>query len=262
MAKINKIAITGASGRMGQLLIHEISQSLQCELSAALARPGNPLIGQDVGNLVDLPPFGLELSDDISHALRISDVVIDFSRPEATLKLIKENSRTPLMIGTSGFTKEQQQQIIQAARSFPIVLTSNTSLGVAIMKKVSKEIAKALGADYDIDIFEMHHRNKVDAPSGTALSLGQSLAQVPGFHLNDHAARSGPREKGAVEFAVARGGGVPGDHSVIYAGEKEILTLSHRALDRSLFAQGALRAALWVQDKEPGLYSMEDVIGS
>ncbi len=262
MSKINKIAITGATGRMGQRLIREISQSPHCELSAALVRPGNPLAGQDVGSLVDLPPFGLELSDDISHVLRVSDVVIDFSRPEATLKLLKENSGTPLMIGTSGFTQEQREQITQAALSIPIVLTSNTSVGVAVMKKVCKEMAQAFGADYDIDIFEMHHRGKVDAPSGTAISLGQSLAQVPGFHLNDHTDRSGPREKGAIEFAVARGGGVPGDHSVIYAGEKEVLTLSHRALDRSLFAQGALRAALWLQDKEPGLYSMEDVIGS
>lgn len=256
---MHKIAVAGASGRMGRMVVREVYHNPQCELVSALARSGNPFVGQDIGILANVSPMGLELSDNLAKAVE-AEVVIDFSKPEGTLALLEANASTPIVIAVTGFDNAQRHAIEAASKTTPILLAPNTSLGAIILKKAAREIAHSLGSDYDIEIFEQHHRNKVDAPSGTSKSIADSLAHVPGFHLNHSTDRDGHRERGAIHITASRGGGVIADHNVSFLGENEVITISHHAIDRSLFAQGALRAALWLIGKVPGLYTMEDVI--
>lgn len=254
-----KIGIAGATGRMGQMVVREVYHNLTCELSAALAREGNPLIGEDIGTIVGFHGIGVDVTSNTPAALERSDVLIDFSTPEGCLALMEKNEKTPMVIGVTGFSEENLHTLKEASIRLPIVLAPNTSMGATILKKISRLVAESLGPDFDIDILDTHHRNKVDSPSGTALDIQNKLAEVPGFHLNKK--HDGPREQGAIHTTSSRTGGVIGDHSVTFTGEKELISINHRALDRSLFAQGAIKAAQWVKEKAPGLYTMEDVLG-
>lgn len=258
-----KLAISGCTGRMGQITLKEVNQTPEVDLVGALTRPQNPLVGQDVGNLIGEGPLSLFITDDPKKAFQDADVVIDFSRPEALDTSLKEIlvHKKPYVVCLTGLNDTHQAHLREAAREIPLLLAPNTSLGVALLRKMAVLAAKTFGPAYDVSLLEMHHCHKADAPSGTSLSLAKALENVD--HLKESKPpypSSSPRPSGTIECAVLRGGGVPGDHSVIFAGEKETLTLEHRALDRSLFAQGALQAARWLFDKPPGLYSMDDVV--
>jgi 4-hydroxy-tetrahydrodipicolinate reductase len=250
-----KIGIAGASGRVGQLLIKELrSGAYEAELSAALMR----------APIGDEPYPTTQTADEL---FTMSDAVIDFSVPEATLHHAKiaAQSGKILVIGTTGLTSDQEADLEKAAQTAPIVYAANMSVGVNLLMALVEQAAARLNQDWDIEIFEAHHKHKVDSPSGTALALGHAAANGRGKPLDDIAeyARHGiqePREKGKIGFSVARGGDVVGEHDVTFYAEGERLTLSHKATNRSLFAKGAIRAALWAKDVKPGLYSMRDVL--
>lgn len=255
---MKKIAVIGCTGRMGLTLMAQVETSLQCELAGAVTRHGNPLIGQDACVAAGLEPSGLEISSTLPEGC---DVGIDFSRPEATLEILPQALKLslPLVIATTGFDEAQRKTILEASKHIPIVLAPNTSLGIAVLRKLSVMAAHMLGPDYDVDILDTHHRYKVDAPSGTALSLGESLAHTPGFHLSH--VKDVPRARGSIHITARRTGGVVGVHEISMASDHEIISLTHTAITRDLFAEGAIKAALWVSDQNPGLYTMDDVVG-
>ncbi len=264
-----RIAIAGAGGRMGAANIRAVLGHSETLLVAAFDRKGSPLIGKDAGTHAGLEPAGIFIGEDVSSALDGTDAVIDFTAPAASVALAKEAAKRGLVhiIGTTGCSQADDEAIAAAARSgAKIVKSGNMSLGVNLLAALVRRAAESLGPDFDIEILEMHHRNKVDAPSGTALLLGEAAAQGRNIALADKAIMSreghtGPREEGAIGFATLRGGSVVGDHAVILAGPSERLVLSHVAEDRALFANGAVKAALWAKDKPKGLYSMADVLG-
>ncbi len=251
MSALNiRIAIAGAQGRMGQA----VALAAGSRVNARFDRPGQ-----------DAP--GLVSRDD---ALSLSDVVIDFTRADASVDLARAaaaSGRPALVIGSTGFSASDLEALGEAARHVPIVLSGNYSLGVNILTGLVRQAAERLSAaDYDIEVFEAHHRRKVDAPSGTALMLGQAAATGRGQALSEVEVRArdgltGPRVEGSIGFSVMRGGGIVGEHSVVFAAEDELITLSHSARDRGLFARGAVAAALWIVGKPPGLYDMQDVLG-
>jgi 4-hydroxy-tetrahydrodipicolinate reductase len=260
-----RIAITGAAGRMGRALARAAAEREGVTITAAVDRPGAPDLGADLGLLAGLGAAGVAVTDDPASAAAVADVIIDFSTPAATRALVAA-TRLPLVIGTTGFTAEDEAAIAAAATDRAIVRSGNFSLGVNLIAAMARRAAAILGPDWDIEIIEAHHRRKVDAPSGTALLLGEAAAAGRGAALQDlrlapHDGVTGPRRKGGIGFAVIRAGGVVGDHDVIFAAEDEIVTLSHRAGDRAIFARGALAAAAWAVGKPPGLYGMADVIG-
>jgi 4-hydroxy-tetrahydrodipicolinate reductase len=263
-----RLVVTGASGRMGLMLIKAVAHSADCTLVAAIEREGSSALGQDAGVLAGLPPLNVPVTDDALAAFVHADGVIDFTVPEATLSFaaLAAQARIVHVIGTTGLSADDDAKLEAAARHAVIVRSGNMSLGVNLLAEMVRQVAAALPDDYDIEIVEMHHRMKVDAPSGTALLLGQAAAEGRGISLSDHSERgrngiTGARQKGAIGFASLRGGQVVGDHSVIFAGASERIELTHKAEDRSLFAQGAVKAALWGKGRKPGLYSMRDVLG-
>ncbi len=263
-----RLVVTGAAGRMGHTLIKTISETPGVALVGALERSGAADLDEDAGVLAGLPALGVEISDDPLPLLMHADGIIDFSTPAASVELaaLAAQARIVHVVGTTGLSEADLRKLEAAGRHAAIVRSGNMSLGVNLLAALVRQAAKALGEDFDIEIVEMHHRMKVDAPSGTALMLGEAAAEGRGIDLKSNSARgrdgiTGARKRGDIGFAALRGGGVIGDHSVIFAGDGERLTLSHQAEDRTLFARGALKAALWARGQKPGLYAMSDVLG-
>lgn len=264
-----RLVVTGASGRMGKALIRGIAENPQTILSGAIVREGSPFIGQDAGEMAGSGKNGVMVTSDPLPAFAHTEGVLDFTTPASSLiyAAFAAQARIVHVIGTTGCSVDDEEKIIAAARHATIVKSGNMSLGVNLLSVLVEQAARALGpSGFDIEILEMHHKHKVDAPSGTALLLGEAAAEGRGVILADHSTRSrdgytGAREDGTIGFATLRGGSVIGDHSVIFAGQSERITLCHEAQDRSVFAQGAVSAALWGRDKKPGLYSMRDVLG-
>ncbi len=263
-----RIGIVGAAGRMGCMLIAEVSGTQDAVLAAAAEQPGHAAIGADAGTVAGLKPLGVAIGGDAKPVFERADAVIDFTSPKATVAhaALAAAAAKAMVIGTTGLSAADNDAIAAAARRAPIVLAPNMSLGVNLLLALTERVARALGAEYDIEIVEMHHKHKVDAPSGTALQLGRAAALGRGAELEAMAVRSrdghtGPRRAGAIGFAALRGGDVVGDHAVIFAGEGERIELAHKAASRKIYARGAMRAALWLKGKPPGLYSMADVLG-
>jgi 4-hydroxy-tetrahydrodipicolinate reductase len=263
-----KLAIAGAGGRMGRMLTRIVHETDGAEIAGGLASEGSIHLGADMGTLAGLPPLGITVSDDPLALIAKVDGVLDFTVPAASVALagLAAQARIVHVIGTTGIGAEGDQAILAAARHARIVKSANMSLGVNLLAAMVRKVAAALGQDFDIEVLEMHHRHKVDAPSGTALLLGQAAAEGRGVDLNSRSVRSrdghtGARVPGDIGFATLRGGSVVGEHTVMFAGPAERIELSHRAESRDIFARGAVRAALWAMDKKPGLYSMNDVLG-
>ncbi len=264
-----KLAVMGAGGRMGGALIRAINEMPNAVLVAAIDRDGVPAIGQDSGVLSGIGENGIPVSSDLEAGLDACDGVIDFTVPQASVELSKKVAAHNCIqvIGTTGCTAEEDAQIAASGANATIVKSGNMSLGINLLAVLVEQAAAALQAsDFDLEVLEMHHKHKVDAPSGTALLLGEAAAKGIGIDLADNSVRTrdgitGAREEGTIGFATLRGGSVIGDHSVILAGGGERIELSHSAQDRSLFATGAVRAALWGHGKPAGLYSMRDVLG-
>jgi 4-hydroxy-tetrahydrodipicolinate reductase len=264
-----KLVVVGAAGRMGQTLIRTINAMPGAQLFAAVERPGSAFIGRDAGEIAGLGPIGVAISDKPLEAFVEAEGVLDFTSPAASVEFagLAAQARIVHVIGTTGCSSSDDEKIKAAARHARIVKSGNMSLGVNLLGVLTEQAARALGpADWDIEILEMHHKHKVDAPSGTALLLGEAAAKGRGIDLASQSVRvrdghTGARVAGTIGFATLRGGSVIGEHSVILAGEGEQVTLSHSATDRSIFARGAVTAALWARGQKPGLYSMLDVLG-
>lgn len=262
------VVINGASGRMGRMLARVIAESGEARIAAALERPGHDWIGRDLGEALGGRPSGVTVGADAAAALAGAQAVIDFTAPAASVALARHAAACGIahVIGTTGFSPDDLTALAAAARRTAIVRAGNMSLGVNLLVELVRQVAAALDTGWDIEIVEAHHRHKVDAPSGTALMLGEAAAEGRGVSLADTATRgrdgrTGPRRAGDIGFAVLRGGDIVGEHAVIFAGTGERLTLGHVATDRAIFARGALAAALWAQGRPPGEYTMRDVLG-
>ncbi|MFV0335950.1 MAG: 4-hydroxy-tetrahydrodipicolinate reductase [Tropicimonas sp.] len=268
MSNLPGIVVMGASGRMGQMLIREINAHPGMRLAGAVERPGQDWVGQDLGVAMGSRPCGIHVTDDPLEAMAGAQGVIDFTTPEATVELatITAQARAVHVIGTTGLSETDIAKLDAAARHAVIVRAGNMSLGVNLLTQITRQVARALDADFDIEIIEAHHRHKVDAPSGTALMLGQAAAEGRGLnHAEAYTAArdgiTGARAPGTIGYSAIRGGDIVGEHDVIFAGPGERITLRHVATDRAIFARGALKAVLWGQDRMPGHYSMLDVLG-
>lgn len=263
------IAIAGAAGRMGRALINAASQDARFRIVGGTERKDGQFLGADIGALAGIAPLFMAITDAADHAAEGAEVWLDFTTPEATLAALDALAATPAraaIIGTTGFTPAQEAALTAHADRIALVRSGNFSLGVNILAALVERAARTLGPEWDIEISETHHRRKVDAPSGTALLLGDAAALGRGkalsaLRVSHRDGVTGPRPEGGIGFSVQRGGGIVGDHTVLFAAEHEVLELSHRALDRSVFADGALAAALWAAEKPPGLYTMRDVLG-
>jgi 4-hydroxy-tetrahydrodipicolinate reductase len=262
-----RLVVVGAAGRMGRMLVQAIAATDGCRLAGALERPGSVALGQDAGLLAGTGKSGVMITDGPLPVFAQADGVLDFSAPEASVAnaALAAQARIVHVIGTTGLSEADFTKLEAAARHARIVQSGNMSLGVNLLASLVRKAAATLGEDFDIEILEMHHRMKVDAPSGTALLLGEAAAQGRAVPLKERSVRvrdghTGARGSGDIGFASLRGGTVVGDHSVMFAGPGERLELVHRAEDRSLFARGAVRAALWAMDKKPGYYTMADVL--
>jgi 4-hydroxy-tetrahydrodipicolinate reductase len=263
-----RIGVLGCAGRMGRANLREVLGSRDVTLAGGVERPDHPAGGQDLGLLAGLDPIGRTAGSDAAALVADADVVIEFSTPEATLahaRLCAEHGCAHV-IGTTGLGPAGETELRALARRTPIVRAANMSLGVNLLLGLVQQVARVLGDDYDIEIVELHHRHKVDAPSGTALALGRAAADGRGVDPSAAWVRArdgatGAREPGSIGFAVLRGGDAVGDHTVLFAGEGERIELTHRAGDRRIYSRGALRAARWVVGKPPGLYGMADVLG-
>jgi 4-hydroxy-tetrahydrodipicolinate reductase len=261
-----RLIVAGAGGRMGRTLIRVISETPGAVVTGALEAPGSELLGKDSGVLAGLPENGIKLSADLWTLSANADGILDFTVPGATIANVAIAAERGLVhiIGTTGLSSSDDAVIKSVTQRAIVVKSGNMSLGVNLLAALVKRVAQSLDADFDIEILEMHHKAKIDAPSGTALMLGEAAAAGRGVDLHLHSARdglTGARQRGDIGFAALRGGTVTGDHSVIFAGAMERIELTHRAEDRTMFAQGAVKAALWAQGKKPGLYSMADVLG-
>jgi 4-hydroxy-tetrahydrodipicolinate reductase len=263
-----RLIVAGAAGRMGRVLINLIMATPGVSLAGALEGSDSAALGQDAGMLAGCGALGVPVSCDPLACVIAADGIIDFSTPKASIALagLAAQARIAHIIGTTGFSHDDLKALEAAARHAAIVRSGNMSLGVNLLAGLVEKVAQALGPDYDIEIVEMHHKMKVDAPSGTALLLGEAAARGRGVDLAAKSVRgrdgaTGARPQGTIGFAALRGGSVVGDHTVIFAGPGERLELVHRAEDRAIFARGALHAALWAQGRKPGLYSMADVLG-
>ncbi len=261
-----RLIVAGAGGRMGRTLIRAIAETPGLALAGALEGEGSPLLGQDSGSLAGLGPNGIPVTADAKTLLVNADGVIDFTVPKATVALAGLAQGKVHVIGTTGLSGAEEAAIVAAAQSSTIVKSGNMSLGVNLLAALTRRVAKTLGESFDIEVLEMHHNKKIDAPSGTALLLGRAAAEGRGIDLAQRSVRSrdghtGARNEGDIGFATLRGGTVVGEHTVMFAGPAERIELTHRAEDRMIFARGALHAALWARGKGPGLYSMMDVLG-
>jgi 4-hydroxy-tetrahydrodipicolinate reductase len=263
-----RIGVLGAGGRMGRVLLRLAATTPGFALAAGAERAGAPELGRDLGTLAGLEPLGLTLGDKAEEVFAASDAVLEFSAPAASLAhaAIAAATGKAHVIGTTGIDAAGEAKLFEAAKRAPIVYAGNMSLGVNLLAELVTQVARALDPAWDIEIIEMHHRHKVDAPSGTALLLGRAAAKGRGQALEQTAERgrdgiTGARKPGAIGFAALRGGDVVGEHSVIFATEGERVELTHKATSREIFARGALRAARWAAGRKPGLYSMKDVLG-
>lgn len=263
-----RLVVVGAGGRMGRMLVRTVTATPGAVLSGAIEQPGSPLVGQDAGQLAGVGDLGVRITDDPLPVFAQAQGVLDFTAPAATVAFaaLAAQARIVHVVGTTGLSEADLGKLEAAARHAVVIRSGNMSLGVNLLAALVRKVARSLGAEFDIEVVEMHHRAKVDAPSGTALMLGEAAAEGRDVALADHAVRSrdgytGPRRTGDIGFATLRGGTVVGEHSVVFAGPSERLVLSHIAEDRSLFASGAVRAALWGQGRKPGLYAMADVLG-
>jgi 4-hydroxy-tetrahydrodipicolinate reductase len=263
-----RLIVAGAGGRMGRTLTRVISQTPGAVLTGALEAPGSELLGKDAGVLAGIPPNGVLLSADLWSLSAKADGILDFTVPGATIANVAIAAERGLVhiIGTTGLSASDDAVIKSVTSRAIVVKSGNMSLGVNLLAALVKRVAQSLDESFDIEILEMHHRAKVDAPSGTAFMLGEAAAKGRGVALESHSARgrdgmTGARRAGDIGFASLRGGTVTGEHSVIFAGPFERIELSHRAEDRTMFAQGAVKAALWARGQKPGFYSMADVLG-
>ena len=263
-----RIAIMGAAGRMGRELVRAVHATSGCTVAGGIEPVGSLALGQDIGFLAGLGNLGVKITDDPLEIVARSDAILDFTRPQASVEFagLAANARIVHVLGTTGLSEEDDDAIRAAARHATIIRAGNMSLGVNLLVALTRKVAQALNADYDIEVLEMHHRHKVDAPSGTALMLGAAAAEGRQVDLRDASVRArdghtGERKPGTIGFAALRGGSVVGDHTVIFAGEGERIELTHRAADRGIFSRGAVKAALWGRGRGPGLFSMMDVLG-
>lgn len=263
-----RIGVVGCAGRMGRTLVRTIATTDGCAVGGGSERPGNPAVGRDLGTLAGLEPLGLPVGDDPDDLFAAVDAVLDFTAPAASTAhaaLAAKHGKVHV-IGTTGLEVDQAAALEHAARQTAIVFAPNMSLGVNLLFALVERVARSLDSKWDIEIVEMHHRHKVDAPSGTALTLGEMAAAGRGRSLTDVAQRgrdglTGERRKGDIGFAALRGGEVVGDHTVMFASDHERIELTHKASSREVFARGAVRAALWVATQKPGRYAMADVLG-
>lgn len=268
MSDLPGIIVTGASGRMGQMLIKTIVSSEKCKLVGAIERAGHDWVGQDVGTMMGGAALGIPVSDDPLPVFANGHAVLDFTAPDATVAFaaLAAQARLVHVIGTTGMDNHHLAKLTAAARHATIIRAGNMSLGVNLLARMTRMVAQALDADFDIEIVEAHHNRKVDAPSGTALMLGEAAAEGRGVELDAISDRgrdgiTGARTRGDIGFSAIRGGDIVGEHDVIFAGDGERIVLRHIASDRALFAKGALKAALWGLDRKPGEYDMYDVLG-
>jgi len=262
------IVINGASGRMGQMLIKLVSESPAARLVGALEHPGHGWIGQDIGEAMGGTALGIAVTDDALEAMANAQAVIDFTAPAATVALagLAAQARAVHVIGTTGLRGDDLAKLEAAARHATIIRAGNMSLGVNLLVQLTRKVAEALDEAFDVEVVEAHHRHKVDAPSGTALMLGEAAAEGRGVQLDRVADRgrdgiTGARKDGHIGFSAIRGGDIVGEHDVIFAGPGERVILRHIATDRAIFARGALKAALWGIGRHPGSYNMVDVLG-
>ena len=265
---VMRIAVTGSAGRMGKTLIQMLSSAEDLTLGAAFERPESPALGVDAGLHAGVGALGVTVSADVAAALDDFDLLIDFSVPDATLALLPllTGAAKKLVIGTTGFDAGGEAAISAAADRIPILKAPNMSMGVNVVFRLIEIAARALGDEVDVEVIEAHHRDKIDAPSGTAMRMGEILAETLGRNLRTDAVYgrqgvTGPRDRKTIGFATIRGGDIVGEHTVLYAGAGERIEITHRAQSRVNFAQGALRAARFLEGKAPGLYDMQDVLG-
>ncbi|MDR1967143.1 MAG: 4-hydroxy-tetrahydrodipicolinate reductase [Burkholderiaceae bacterium] len=265
-AALHRVAVAGATGRMGQMLIEALGAAGDCQLAGALDRPDSPVLGLDAGAFGG-QATGVFVTSDLDAGLAHAQVLIDFTRPEATMVHLDTCQRlgVALVIGTTGFSDAQKAEIAAAARRIAIVMAPNMSVGVNVTFKLLEMAAKALATGYDIEVIEAHHRHKVDAPSGTALKMGEIVATALGRNLNDCAVyqrhgHTGARDPSSIGFATIRGGDIVGDHTVLFAGTGERIEISHKSSSRAGYAQGSLRAVRFLAGQPPGLYDMFDVL--
>ena len=262
-----RVGIVGATGRMGQALVRAARETNDVRIAAAVASENSQHLGRDAGQLADQTTLGTVVTSDLRAALASSDVVIDFSQPEATAVTLAacRAAHRPLLIGTTGLPPELSSEFIKAARDIPLIVAANTSVAVSLLVELVRACARALPSSFDIEIIEAHHRNKKDAPSGTALTLGRAAARARGHELTEvsimNRASGGARVEGDIGFSAIRGGDIVGEHTVLFAAPGEQITLTHKATDRAIFARGALRAAAWLAVQPVGLYGMQDVAG-
>lgn len=263
-----RIAVAGASGRMGSCLIKAADAAKNAELTVAVSRPESPAMGRDAGDVAGIGTIGIHVVSDLASVVDRFDVVIDFTRPETSMDLLEicRQNRKKMVIGTTGFSDVQKSQIAGAAKDIAIVQAPNMSIGVNLSLSLLEMAAKVIGESTDIEVIEAHHRHKIDAPSGTALRMGEVIASVLGRNLKECAiygreGNTGARDRKTIGFSTIRAGDIVGEHTVMFADEGERLEITHKASSRLTFANGAVRAALWLSDQEPGLYDMQDVLG-
>ncbi|MBX6320528.1 MAG: 4-hydroxy-tetrahydrodipicolinate reductase [Rhodospirillaceae bacterium] len=262
------IGVIGCAGRMGRMLVRTILATDGCAVAGGTEAPGAPAVGRDLGTVAGIEPLGLPVGDDPAALIAAADAVLEFTTPAASLAHVALSAAAgrPHVLGTTGFDDEQVAALERHAARIPIVWAPNMSLGVNLLLGLVRQVARALDPAWDIEIVEMHHRMKVDAPSGTALALGRAAAEGRGVAFEAAARRTrdgivGARPRGEIGFATLRGGDVVGEHTVIFAADGERVELAHKATSREIFARGAVRAALWVHGRPPGLYGMADVLG-
>src|SRR5918999_1568860 len=263
-----KIAVMGAAGRMGRELVRAVQATPGCVVAGGTGPPGSLAIGQDLGFLAGIGSLGVRITDDPLELIAGVDAILDFTAPRASVEFaaLAANAGIVHVLGTTGLSESDEKAIASAASRATIVKAGNMSLGVNLLVALTRKVAQALDADFDIEILEMHHKHKVDAPSGTALMLGAAAADARKISLRERSVRvrdghTGARQRGDIGFSTLRGGNVVGEHTVLFAGDGERLELTHRATDRGIYARGAVKAALWARDKGPGLFSMADVLG-
>ncbi|MGZ5026024.1 MAG: 4-hydroxy-tetrahydrodipicolinate reductase [Methylobacter sp.] len=263
-----RIAVVGASGRMGLCLIKAAALAKNAELTVAASRPGSLAIGRDAGELAGISEIGIQVVDDLASVVDQFDVLIDFTRPDASMAFIEicREAGKKLVIGTTGYSDAQKALIAEAAKDVAIVMAPNMSVGVNLSLKLLEMTAKVMGDYTDIEVIEAHHRHKVDAPSGTALRMGEVIADTLGRDLKDCAiygreGNTGERDRKTIGFSTIRAGDIVGEHTVMFADDGERVEITHKATSRMTFANGAVRAAVWLADKDSGLYDMQDVLG-
>ncbi|TPQ25422.1 4-hydroxy-tetrahydrodipicolinate reductase [Methylomonas koyamae] len=265
---MQRIAVAGASGRMGLCLIKAALAAQQAELTVAVSRPGSLAVGRDAGELAGLAPAGVSVTDDLAAVADRFDVLIDFTRPDASMNYIEicRQAGKKVVIGTTGYSDAQKAAIAAAADDVAMVIAPNFSVGVNLSLKLLEMTAKVMGDYTDIEVIEAHHRHKVDAPSGTALRMGEVVAAALGRDLKDCAiygreGETGARDRKTIGFSTIRAGDIVGEHTVMFADEGERVEITHKASSRMTFANGAVRAAIWLADKPKGLFDMQDVLG-